>query len=46
MKELAQKGKNKLLGISDVTCDLEGSVEFLKKFTTPDQPFYVYDPIE
>ncbi|EAS01335.1 lysine-ketoglutarate reductase saccharopine dehydrogenase enzyme, putative (macronuclear) [Tetrahymena thermophila SB210] len=46
MKELAQKGKSKLLGISDVTCDLEGSIEFLKKFTTPDQPFYVYEPIE
>lgn len=44
IKILAQKGKSKLLGISDVTCDLEGSIEFLKKFTTPDNPFFVYEP--
>lgn len=32
--------------MSDITCDLEGSIECLKKYTTPDAPFYVYDPIE
>lgn len=34
-----------MLGVSDVSCDFEGSIEFLKKFTTPDMPFYVYEPI-
>ena len=46
MKVLCEKGKSRLLGISDISCDLEGSIEFLKKFTTPDAPFYVYEPIQ
>lgn len=34
----------RLLAISDVTADFRGSIEFLKKFTTIDFPFFVYDP--
>lgn len=37
-------GHKKLIGIGDVTCDFEGSVEFLRKFTTPDEPYWVYNP--
>jgi alpha-aminoadipic semialdehyde synthase len=45
MKEIVEKKKNRLLGVGDVTCDFEGSIQFLKKFTTPDNPFFVYNPI-
>lgn len=27
-----------------MTCDFEGSIEFLRHFTTPDAPFWVYEP--
>ncbi len=32
--------------IGDISCDIEGSVECTFYSTTPDQPFYVYDPLE
>jgi alpha-aminoadipic semialdehyde synthase len=28
-----------------VSCDSDGSIECLKKFTSPDRPFFFYDPI-
>lgn len=34
----------RLLAISDVTCDFKGSIEFLDKFSTIDNPFLVYRP--
>lgn len=34
----------RLLAISDVTADFRGSIDFLKKFTTIDFPFFVYNP--
>jgi alpha-aminoadipic semialdehyde synthase len=45
MKELALSGRSRLLGIGDVTCDLEGSIEWLRHFTTPSQPFWVYNTV-
>eukprot|EP00501_MAST-03F_sp_TOSAG23-6_P000049 GSMAST32.ASY1.ANO1.50.1 assembled CDS len=33
----------KLLAIGDISCDLQGSVEFLTKFTNIEKPFYLYD---
>jgi alpha-aminoadipic semialdehyde synthase len=30
--------------IGDITCDREGSIEATVRFTTPDNPVYVYDP--
>jgi len=45
MKRLAVEGRSRLLGICDVTCDLEGSIEFLKKYTSIDHPFFLYNPI-
>ena len=32
--------------IGDISCDIEGSVECTFYSTTPDQPFYIYDPVE
>eukprot|EP00742_Colponemidia_sp_Colp-10_P006586 GILJ01007057.1.p1 GENE.GILJ01007057.1~~GILJ01007057.1.p1 ORF type:complete len:567 (-),score=95.36 GILJ01007057.1:268-1968(-) len=44
MEELSRSNRSRLLGVCDITCDFEGSVEFLKKFTTIEKPFYIYDP--
>jgi len=32
MKDLCLKNKSRLLGVCDISCDLEGSIGFLKKF--------------
>ncbi len=45
MKELTVQENHRLIGVADVTCDLEGSIQFLKMFTTPDHPFFLYNPI-
>ena len=45
MKKLVQEKKSRLLGICDITCDIEGSIEFLKRYTSIDNPFYLYNPI-
>lgn len=34
-----------LLALADITCDIEGSVEFLKRPCTIDNPFFMYDAI-
>jgi alpha-aminoadipic semialdehyde synthase len=45
LKRHLEKGRPlRLLAISDVTADFQGSIDFLKKFTTIDHPFFVYDP--
>ena len=41
-----EAGKSRLIGVSDITCDYAGSIEFLQKFTTIEEPFVVYDPIK
>lgn len=46
MRDLWKSGNRKLIGIGDVTCDFEGSIEFLRKFTTPDNPFWAYNPFD
>jgi alpha-aminoadipic semialdehyde synthase len=35
----------RLLVVSDISCDVGGSIEFLDRSTTIDRPFYNYDPI-
>lgn len=46
LKELASQNKLRLLGICDITCDLEGSIECLEDYTQPEKPFFYYDPLE
>ncbi|CAK4130240.1 unnamed protein product [Aphanomyces euteiches] len=36
-------GEPKLQGVADISCDLGGSVEFLDRSTTIEDPFYLYD---
>ena len=43
-KYIKEGNSLRLLAISDVTCDYMGSIDFLKKFTTIDKPFFVYHP--
>lgn len=33
-----------MLGISDVTCDYMGSIDFLTEFSTIDEPILLYHP--
>lgn len=43
--DLAKAGRFRMLGVSDITCDLDGSIEILQKLTTIEEPFYTYDPL-
>ena len=40
----AAAGPPPLRVIGDITCDIDGSVEFTAKSTTSDNPVFVYDP--
>ncbi|KAL6911598.1 hypothetical protein ACP4OV_000403 [Aristida adscensionis] len=44
--QLHQLMKNgcRLVGVSDITCDLGGSIEFVDKSTSIERPFFRYDP--
>lgn len=35
-----------LIGISDITCDIGGSIEFVNQNTSIDSPFFRYDPFK
>ena len=36
-------GTSRLLVIADISCDLDGSIEFMNKASTIDEPFYYYN---
>ena len=42
-RELASSHRLRLLGLTDISCDLKGSIEFLRFFTSIEKPFLVYD---
>lgn len=44
MKQLTDSGRSKFIGVADITCDLQGSVEFLDYITSIQNPFFIYDP--
>ncbi|KAK9274571.1 hypothetical protein L1049_021820 [Liquidambar formosana] len=43
LQDLVRKGCP-LVGISDITCDIGGSIEFVNQTTSIDSPFFRYDP--
>lgn len=46
LKSLYQnENEHKLKIIGDISCDINGSIEFTSKVTEPDNPAYVYNPI-
>ncbi|GAM18563.1 hypothetical protein SAMD00019534_017380 [Acytostelium subglobosum LB1] len=44
MEEMVETGNSRLLGVADISADINGSLEFLMKTTSIDQPLYIYDP--
>lgn len=42
--DLYASGEPKLKVVGDISCDVDGSIEFTVKSSTPDSPVYVYDP--
>lgn len=44
LKEYVKTNDLRLLAISDVTCDYMGSIDFLRVFTTIDDPYFVFHP--
>ena len=42
LKDLAQKKSLRLTGICDISCDLNASIECLKEYTQPEQPFFYH----
>ncbi|MBI5219618.1 MAG: hypothetical protein HY958_11870 [Bacteroidia bacterium] len=46
LKKLYSGGRPKLNVISDITCDVDGSIESTVKATEIEDPIYVYDPFK
>eukprot|EP00258_Populus_trichocarpa_P018351 XP_006381529.2 alpha-aminoadipic semialdehyde synthase [Populus trichocarpa] len=44
LQDLTRRGCP-LIGIADITCDIEGSLEFINQTTSIDSPFVRYDPL-
>lgn len=44
-EQLAKDGRLKLLTLADVSCDIDGSFEFMGKASTIDDPYFMWDPI-
>lgn len=43
IRELHKQRRNRLIGVADLSCDVNGGVEFLLKSTSIDRPVFVYD---
>ena len=44
LKKISHKGRPKMIVVGDISCDVEGAVEFMVKPTTIEDPIYVYNP--
>jgi len=44
-REFALQKKFRIFGITDITCDVGGSISLMKRLTSIDKPFYLIDPI-
>jgi alpha-aminoadipic semialdehyde synthase len=45
MRRLYEKQAESLLLVADISCDVNGSIEFLERTTSIEKPFFQYDPI-
>ncbi len=45
MTDLYKDGQKKMFAVGDISCDVNGSVEFLEKTTTIDKPFFSWNPM-
>lgn len=46
LKAAVENGTNKLLGVTDISADDCGSVEFTSRFTSIEEPFLLYNAID
>ena len=46
LREAVMQNKSALLGVCDISADYMGSIEFTSRFTTIENPFLLYDPIQ
>lgn len=46
LKEAHMNGKNKLMGVCDISADYEGSIEFTSEFTNIEEPFLVWNMVK
>lgn len=46
VKKAIQADKCKMLGVCDISADYEGALEFTSRFTSIEEPFLLYDPIQ
>eukprot|EP01132_Coremiostelium_polycephalum_P003932 gene3932-4908_t len=44
MEQLVEENNSRLIGVADISADINGSLEFLMKTTSIDSPLYIYDP--
>ncbi len=44
LRRLCESGNHRLVAVCDVSCDLEGSMEFTTEATTIDHPLFFFDP--
>lgn len=45
LKAAVEKGTSKFLGVSDISADECGSIEFTSRFTSIEEPFLLYNPV-
>ncbi len=46
IKRMFGEGEVRLKAIGDISCDIDGAIEFTLKATSLDEPTFVYDPVE
>lgn len=46
LKASVEAGTNKLIGVTDISADYEGSVEFTSRFTSIEEPFLLYNAVD
>lgn len=46
LKAAVESGRNRLMGVCDISADYGGSIEFTERFTSIEEPFLVWDAVE
>lgn len=45
LKAAVLKGTNRLMGVTDISADECGSIEFTSRFTSIEEPYLLYNPV-
>eukprot|EP00658_Telonema_sp_P-2_P023046 TRINITY_DN1922_c0_g2_i2.p1 TRINITY_DN1922_c0_g2~~TRINITY_DN1922_c0_g2_i2.p1 ORF type:complete len:604 (-),score=184.90 TRINITY_DN1922_c0_g2_i2:138-1949(-) len=45
LRELETTDRSRLIGVADISCDIGGSLEFLTRDSSIEDPFFLYDPV-